>query len=523
MRKLFSTAVIALASAAAFGQTIQEAQTLINNENYYKAKQVLYKLYNTVPESKMDAAYYLGNTYLKDDDVDSAKLFYKLAYNPDMRTATSYLANGRMAVLNGNLVEAKANFDRALQTTKMKNANVYYEIGDAYFSPKVVDVAAAKTNLEAAYALDNKNASIMLLLGDVYLQDINGGGAAMNKYEAAADANKTSALAQVKIGRLAMNGRMYPQAIEAFNKALAIEPSNAVVHRELGNAYYHTKAYDKFLDSYKKYIELSGDPKAVVSILELYARNKEWNKVAEEAEKALKTTPDNPLIMRYLFYSQFETKRYKDGYEVMKRYMALPGVKPKPTDLVYAARLAGQMNDTTASAYFDTAIAQDPTNTDLMGEYGKFLFLSRKYKEAAIQYEKKKAALSDNKLPSLDVYYLGRAYYSSGDSIKADTTFGEFIQRNATSPDGYYWRAIVNLKIGKLEDYNSFPWYSKYIEVAGSDPVKNKKNLVEAYNYLGVYYFEKDKAKAKENFNKALELDPNDQDAIDLLKQLDGK
>ena len=79
------------------------------------------------------------------------------------------------------------------------------------------------------------------------------------------------------------------------------------------------------------------------------------------------------------------------------------------------------------------------------------------------------------------------------------------------------------MKIGKLEDYNSFPWYSKYIEVAGSDPVKNKKNLVEAYNYLGVYYFEKDKAKAKENFNKALELDPNDQDAIDLLKQLDGK
>jgi Tfp pilus assembly protein PilF len=37
---------------------------------------------------------------------------------------------------------------------------------------------------------------------------------------------------------------------------------------------------------------------------------------------------------------------------------------------------------------------------------------------------------------------------------------------------------------------------------------------------MGVYYFEKDKALAKENLMKALELDPNDAYAQEFLKQL---
>lgn len=525
MRKLFLSATAVFFSTAMFAQTIQEAQKLIDNESYFKAKQVLYKIYNTVPESKIEAAYYLGNAYLKDDDADSAKLFYKLVYNPETRSATGYLANGRLSLLNGNSVDAKANFDRALQTTKMKNANVYYEIGDAYLKPKVLDLAAAQSNLEAAYALDNKNTSIMLALGDAYLEDNTKGGAAMNKYEGATEVNKNLPLAWIKVGRLAVRGRIYDQAIDAFNKALALDPSYAIVYKELGEAYYYTKQYDKTIQNFKKYIDLSpGDSKARAALMEMYVRNKDWAKAAEEAEKGLQTDPNNPLFLRFLFYSDFELKRYKDGYDAMQRYMALPNIQPKTTDIMYAARLAGQMNDTaSASRYFADAIKNDSTNLDLVGEYAKFLFLSKKYKDAVVVYEKKKAIQNGKLASSLDLYYLGRAYYGSGDSLMADTSFAEFIIRNPTSPDGYYWRAITNLKIGKLEDFRALPYYQKYIEVAGVDPQKYKNNLVEAYTYLGVANFEKNKALAKENFNKALELDPTNADAMDLLKQIDQK
>lgn len=527
MRKLILTAATAFLSVVLFGQTLQDAQKLIDNESYFKAKQTLYKVLAAGTELKPDVYYYLGNAYLKDDDVDSAKLFYKQVFNPDTRTPLGYLANGRLALLNKNTVEAKQNFDRALQITKMKNANIYYEIGDAYFKPNIIDLQAAITNFEAAYNLDSKNTSILLELGDAYLEnsanDPSMGGKAMNKYESASEINKSLPLAWIKIGRLSMRGRIYDQAIDAFDKALAIDPSYAVIYKELGEAYYYTKQFDKMLTNFKKYVALSpGDLKAQTTILEIYARNKEWDKVVDEANNALKNNPDNPLFLRYIFYGDYELKRYKDGYDVMTKYMQMPGVTPKPTDYIYAARLASQMNDTTAAFnYFNTALANDSTNCDLLSEFAKTLFLSRNYTAAISQYEKKKAACGDQ-LSSLEVYYLGRAYYSNNDFVKADTTFAEFAERNPTSPDGYFWRARSNVQIGKPEDFNAYPFYQKYIDVAGSNPEKYKSNLTEAYLYLGVYSLEKgkDKAKAKEYFNKVLELDPNDANAAEFLKQL---
>jgi len=241
MRKVFSIVMLVLGAQILFAETLQDAQREIDNENYFKAKQVLFKLLKDGSVSKNDVAYYLGNAYLKSDDADSAKVFYQMVFNQDTRTPLGYVANGRLALLNKDKLGAKANFDRALQTSKMKNANIYYEIGDAYFRPAIIDLAAAISNFESAYNLDSKNTTIMLALGDAYREnsstDNTAGGKAMNKYESASETNNALALAWIKIGRLSVRGRMYDQAIESFNKALKIDEKYPVVYKELAEAY----------------------------------------------------------------------------------------------------------------------------------------------------------------------------------------------------------------------------------------------------------------------------------------------
>jgi tetratricopeptide (TPR) repeat protein len=406
----------------------------------------------------------------------------------------------------------------------MKNANIYYEIGDAYFRPQVIDLDLAISNFEAAYNLDSKNTTIILALGDAYLENAQNdntmGGKAMNKYELASEINKNLPLAWIKIGRLSVRGRIYDQAIEAFKKALAIDPNYAIIYKELAETYYLSKQYDQVQPNFEKYLALSpGDNQARTTLASLIFQSKDYEKAIEESNKGLKNDPDNPIFYRIISFANYELKRYKDASEANKKFWANPNKKVKDIDYVYSAKIASAVGDTTAAFdYFKTALANDSGNCDLIGEYAKLLFTARHYTEAIDQYNLKKEHC--NKLTSLDVYYLGRAYYQAGDSLMADTTFAEFITRNPTSPDGYYWRAQANLKIGKFEDYNAFPYYQKYIEIAGKDPQKYKKNLVEAYIYLGVYYFEKDKLLAKENLMKALELDPNDTYAQDFLKQL---
>ena len=148
------------------------------------------------------------------------------------------------------------------------------------------------------------------------------------------------------------------------------------------------------------------------------------------------------------------------------------------------------------------------------------MYGAKHYQESVDQYQGKKAKCGD--LKTIEFYYLGRAYLLLDDSIDADTSFATFISKSPTTPDGYYWRARTNLKIGKFEDYNSLPYYQKYIELAEPNAAKFKDNLIESYQYLGVYYISKlkDKEKAKLYLNKALELDPNNQDTIDFLKQI---
>jgi len=326
---------------------------------------------------------------------------------------------------------------------------------------------------------------------------------------------------------LDVRGQIYDDAINAFNKALAIDQNYPIVHKELGTVYYYTKQYDKSLAEFKKYVDLSpGDAKAKLSYFEMLYEAKAYDKVVDEVNKALKTDPSNVDYLRFLLYSNYDLKHYKDASDASTNLFAAAAFKPKPRDYIYAARAAAAIGDTAkAISSFKVALGNDSTNCDMLGEYAKVLYVARHYDEAIKQYLAKKQVCPD-KYGALDMYYVGRAYLILDDSINADTTFADFINKSPTTPDGYYWRARTNLKIGKLEDFYSFPYYQKYIEVAeplaSANPAKYKSNLIEAYDYLGLYYADKgkDKAKAKEYFQKALELDPNDENTLEFMKQL---
>ena len=70
--------------------------------------------------------------------------------------------------------------------------------------------------------------------------------------------------------------------------------------------------------------------------------------------------------------------------------------------------------------------------------------------------------------------------------------------------------------------------YEKYIEITLADTAafnKQKaslsKSLASSYDYLGFYFLQKDmKNECKAMYRKALEYDPNNKNAIEVLKQL---
>ena len=249
MKRTFLQFAMIGAVLSAGAQTLEEARKDIDNENFFRAKNSLKKLLADPSVDHNQAAYYLG----------------------------------RIAIINKKNADAKGLLDKAAITSKMKNSEVLYQIGDAWFKPTTTDLKEAIYYFEEAYKLDLKNSTNMLALGDAYLEN-NEGGKAMSKYESAAEVNTKLTMAFVKIGRLNVRARTYDDAIAAYKKALSLEPDNALAHKELGEAYYLSKKYDLAKPEFKRYIELNkDDADAKTRFISFLFQSKDYEQVATEA------------------------------------------------------------------------------------------------------------------------------------------------------------------------------------------------------------------------------------------------
>jgi tetratricopeptide (TPR) repeat protein len=545
MKNLNLLAVVLFLSAQVFGQSvIDDAKKEIDKENYIKAKNMLLKAIKDNGTDVKEASYYLGNAYLLNEDPDSAKIFYRMVGGAENKTPLGYLGYGRLTLLNGDLKTAKELFDKAAIKSSMKQSWVLYQAGDALFRPTVSDLTEAIRYFEDAYKLDSKNYINMLELGDAYLKN-NEGGNAMSKYETASDLYPKQILAFIKIGRLATSARTYDDAISAYKKAIAIEPDYAIAHKELAEAYYLSKKYDLAKPEFKKYIELNkDDADAKTKFLTFLFQIKEYEQCATEAQNMLAADPTNYLILRALFYSDYELQRYKEGMETSQRFwVAAPTSKVKPFDYVETAKLATKTNDTTAAMkYFGIALKVDTNNDELLSDYALLMYNTKRYHEAIDAYTRK-AMRFPNKVTFYDYYYPGKANYyialsfkskkddaAAKDSatyyfIQADSAFSHLTSNAnyATYPDSWQWRAKANYNLDpEMKSGAAKPFYEQYIKVAeAKDPTKYKNFLNESYQYLGAYYLNaKDKANAKIWLDKAQQLDPSDETTKELLKGL---
>ena len=65
------------------------------------------------------------------------------------------------------------------------------------------------------------------------------------------------------------------------------------------------------------------------------------------------------------------------------------------------------------------------------------------------------------------------------------------------------------------------PFYEQFISLSKEDTTKFKKELIEAYSYLGYYYFLKeDNSDSKLYWQKVFAFDPKNTQAVEALKVL---
>ncbi|MBX7203148.1 MAG: tetratricopeptide repeat protein [Bacteroidia bacterium] len=516
-------------SLSAGAQSLQQARLLTLNQQYDAASGVLKQLIAKNP-AKGDYWYYLGRNVLEAEKTDSAKSMFILGVQNEPGNPLNFVGLGTVAKINGSADESAQMFDKALKMAAGKNAEVLVRIAETHITLEKKNLPAAFTLLDEAEKIEPRNPEIQILKGDAFLEN-NDGSNAIKFYEKAQMLDPKSPLAKLRIGQLWMRARNFSGkdgsmgALEYYQEALKIDPNFAPAYAELGELYARVQRYQEAKENYAKYLELSSNNLfAKIRYASFLFLTKEYSQSLNQIKEIWQVDTTRNMLNRLAAYASYETKDYINGLvHIQKFFSRQPQSKILSSDYAYLGKLLSATGqDSLAVEQLKIAIEKDSTQTDLYSDLAGIYAKLKKHDLAVATYQQK---IASGKATANDYYRMGQSYYNLKEFGKADTAFMRVTEVQPKLTVGYLWRGRSNANLdadGKLG--LAKPFYEQLITIAETDSVKYQKDLTEAYEYLGAfYYITGDFANSRTYWEKVKAIDPENAKAKVALEDLKKK
>lgn len=531
MRKMKQITLLAsfiFSANSLFAQSIDEGKKFLNYERFTSAQGVFNKLLAASPNN-VEAAYWLGQTYLQNSDnpdTAAAQALYQKTIQANPNAPLILAGVGEVELMQGKKQDARSRFETAISLSKGKDADVLTAIGRANVDAKAGDSVYAIDKLNQAAARDKKNPWIQIELGDAYRKMIDGANATL-AYQNALSLDPKNARASFMIGRIYETQGYGQEAIymKYYNQAIAIDPNFAPVYYWLYN-YYYQRDVNKSREYLNKYIAVADpDSKNCYAEASLLYVSKLYQEAITKADQCITSAGEKPFPNLYGLkaYSydkmgdSVNAKKYFDEF-----FAKVNPEKIGPNDYATYGKILLKFpgNDSLAATYIDKAVALDtvPANKlDYIKSTAESLAAAQKFADAGRFYSK--ILTLKPTYGKVDLYYAGYNDFRGGNYPAADSIFRLYQAKYPEDMFGWYMGAKSNEGLDTTGANGlAKPFYEKVIAIAdtSADKEKVKPNLISAYKYMLAYYYniKHDKVAAIEWNNKILALDPNDAQAI---------
>ena len=522
--------------SAAYAQSVDDGKKFLKNESFTKATQVFKSL--AIQNNNPEAWYYLGETYFEKGNFDSAKIAYQKGIQSKSDFGLNYAGLAKVFYNSNNIPEGDKNIAEAFNIADEKNVKILQAAADAYIKGGKDISIKAKDLLDKALVVTKKNKKKdkmnYILLGDMYNVE-NNGSAAVENYKKAIDIDSSSE-AFVSIGKIFEIIRNYSEAELSYLQAMKVEPDYSLAYKGMAELMYSLAQvaqrdknqdpklkYDQAIANWKRYIELSENtPENQKRLINYVYKSKDYKTATDLINASLRDDPNNLYMLHMLAYSYSELNDDKNGIPAFSKYFSVA----KDTDILisdyeYNAKLLAKTGqDSLAIMQLQKASNMDTSRADLHSNIAVLYFKIKKWNKVIEEYNIKlqKTGL----LTSQEYFDLGRAYYFNKRFVEADTSFAMLIKAKPDLATGYLFRARTNTSLDSLSEKGlAKPFYEKLLTLIESDSVKYKKEIVEAYSYLGYYYYlQNNIPTAKSYFQKVLVLDPENPQAKEAVKKL---
>ena len=529
-------------------QNVNEGLTKLNQKEYGAAKQIFSGLLKSDPKNSA-ALYGMGDYYFRTGNMDSAKVYFQNGIDASSSYAYNFAGLGKVS-LASNKVAAEGYFKEAIKKSK-KDVGAIVSIARFYYDQNPKNLVEAKRYIAMATAIDAKNAPAFFLNGLINLEQSNTSEAAIN-FDRSIYFDPNNLEAYLYASSIMVSTRNSPQAIGYLSKALEINPKYWPAYKSLGELYYGNQKYAEAITNFDIYYKNITPPDNDVTH---YAYSLFFNKQYDQAramiDQLMQKFPNDYVLLRLLGYISYETKDLVNGKAIMDKFFALaPADKVLTDDYSYYGKMLSAFgNDSLAIETYMIALKKDSTQYQIYDELSKSYNKLKQYDQGLLyssKYFEKKPNLS-----AADYFNLGKAYYSTANSLNAktdtvvqnvdpliveadslkqleyytvaDSLFTKVEELAPTSYLGTFWRARVNSLIDKDVTLGlAKPHYEKALEILSLDTTKYKKEITEVYSYLGFYYYVKDEVSTSVDYwKKLLVLDPENAKAQEAIKSLE--
>ncbi len=363
-------------------QTLDEAITATNNEQYDKADQILQDLAKKSPSSKI--YYRLGENTMLNFFADTisnslkvvaaeAKQQFEKGISLNASDPLNYVGLAKVAAYLGDQQGAVAMRQKAKsfllpykKVTKIPNPQEYAltlaKLAESYIVFDKVDTTSALPLVREAATIDPKNSTIFIIAGDIYLL-VNNGSLAIKNYNAAQDLDVKSPIANMKIGYIYYKGRNLMAAIPYYEQAIALDKNYAPGYRELGQLYSLAGKFKESKKYFETYLQLTNQNiPAKIRYVNALFYSKNYADVIKNVEDIFAVDQSRTYLNRIAGYSSYEQSNYSEALRYMNQLFAkLPADRILKKDYVYLARILVRKN----SGYSKTLAELDKDNAEL--------------------------------------------------------------------------------------------------------------------------------------------------------------
>ncbi|MFZ6013703.1 MAG: tetratricopeptide repeat protein [Bacteroidota bacterium] len=529
LRVIVAIAFIASSSTASFSQSpeVKKALRYIDIEQPSKGISAMEQLVSANPTNS-SYLYYLGLAQIRTGNKDKALANFEKGIALNEKDGLNHAGKGHIKLLDKNAAEAKLSLDKAVSVSKSKDANVLRAVGEAFLSDSkyLIDAFNYLNKAKGINAIDPET---HILLGDAYLLQ-NNGGESVSSYERAAKADPKLAKPHHKVALVYMRSRNVDIALESLNKAITIDPEYAPAFKELGEIYYLRKEAEKAVKAYESYLAITEKPgDARFQLAFFYFMAKNYEKANAIFKEVLNKPDASTTALRYYAYSLVEQSKndptkVEEARNIFEQYFKKAKTEDiKASDYEYYAKLLVKIpnQDSLVNEAIAKSLALDSLQPEMLQIHGDTYMKRKKYAEAVGAY---KQLIAQRKQPlSQDLFAIGRAYYQNEQFPEADTAFTKLAEKQPNMTVGYLWAGRSRQHIDSTGVQGlAKPMYEQVVEKGSQNPEKYKKDLIEAYDYLGTYHLQitKDVTLAKGFFEKVLALDPANARAKEFMQTL---